>query len=178
MQLVARHGLENSPDLRQRRAARARQVDNPRAEVLLDHSLDRERGLGRLHGEPIDIQIVVANGDLPRELLQKNLGIGSAQAQRPQIDRIVDRRVLEAGIDVQSIDAARGGIRGRPDSIVDLEAAVGDADRWQRNRTARTFAVRLAPLRLDQPAEIPALRIAVQMDGGGGDRDPIEHDPL
>ncbi len=64
---------QHAPDLRQRRASGRCDLDDRRREVLLDHTINRQRAFGGADGQVVDIQIVVPHRELSREFGQVQL---------------------------------------------------------------------------------------------------------
>ncbi|MBW8861914.1 MAG: hypothetical protein JF601_06020 [Acidobacteria bacterium] len=80
------------------------------------------------------------------------------------LDRVANRLVLERQLCIEVLELLRHRHAARAHRRVDRDFAVGNLDRVDRDRLARTAAVGFGLLLLDQPAQLPGVAVAPQVD--------------
>ncbi len=166
-QRVPFHGRKDAAKLGERRVARGRRLEDPRLEVLLDHPVDRHRALAGADGELLEIEVVFANRNPTGQLLQREVRRVAAEPQVLHPDAVVHRRVFEAGLDVQAVDARGQPVSARPTlSSIATVPSVSSIDGSDMRRPGPLRSASCACF-FDQAPQIPAVRVARTMSGSG-----------
>ena len=133
-------------------------------QVVLHGAIDRQRRFGRPERQLLDVHRVVVHRHAARQRVQRDRRLRAAERHMRDFNRVPNGLVLERQLRVDVIEPLRHFDAARPDRSVDDHRAVADANLFDRDRSARPLSVGLLRLLLHQPAQLPRVAFAPQVD--------------
>ncbi len=177
MQDVPAERRQDAREFRQREPARRhRHLERRILQIVLDGAVDRHLALRRLQRQLFHVDAIVALAEAAAQLLERQVRACRAHRQVVERQAVVHGLVQEPRLHIQPGDLLRQRVAAGRRAIVDEDLPVLDLHVGHRDRTSRSLSIRLLPLPLRQPCDVPALTIAREIHRWIHQRDPLDDD--